>query len=67
MSTGKDEMNDSWEKWAEDFSASVLAPLREVGTLLASEIDKLRAEVDALRNDVDALGRVLASRTDHLV
>jgi hypothetical protein len=53
------------EEWAERFSEAVLKPLREVGELLAREVDELNREVAAMRGTlgelgerVDELGRV---------
>lgn len=37
---------------AERLSIAILEPVREVGALLATEIDKLRAEVDSLKRRV---------------
>ena len=52
----------------------VQAMIRDARSEIRGEIDRavrdataeLRREVDALRRDLDSLGRVLASRTEHL-
>lgn len=45
------------EEWAARMSEALTAPLRQVGELLAKEVDELNAEVAALRRDLDELGR----------
>lgn len=50
----------------EALSAALLKPLRDVGSLLATEIDRLNAELAETRNDLRALDRAFRDRTDHL-
>jgi len=47
------------DEWAASMSEVLIKPLREVGTLLAAEVDRLNVEVAALREDTAELGRIL--------
>lgn len=53
------------------FVDAMLAPMRDIGTMLAAEIDKLRAELEAeaaaLRSELAAAYVLIHDRTDHLV
>lgn len=54
------------EQWAAQFSETILKPLRDVGTLLAREIEKTNREMAELRSDVKALGSEI-DRLDDLI
>jgi FtsZ-binding cell division protein ZapB len=49
------DLTPDLERWIEELSETLTKPLLDVGTLLSTEIEKLRAEVNELQQHVAGL------------